>query len=56
MLFDWLVTGGVLATNPAHAVRWPKHVMKRGKTPVLTADQAGESLERHVVCRISASR
>jgi len=33
MLFDWLVTGGVLATNPAHAVRGPKHVVKRGKTP-----------------------
>jgi site-specific recombinase XerD len=40
MLFDWLVTGGVLATNPAHAVRGPKHVVKRGKTPVLTAEQA----------------
>jgi site-specific recombinase XerC len=40
MCFDWLVTGGVLATNPAHAVRGPKHVVKRGKTPVLTSDQA----------------
>ena len=40
MLFDWLVTGGILATNPAHAVRGPKHVVKRGKTPVLTGDQA----------------
>src|SRR5258708_32530250 len=39
MLFDWLVVGQVLATNPAHAVRGPKHVVKRGKTPVLTADQ-----------------
>jgi integrase/recombinase XerD len=40
MLFDWLVVGQVLATNPAPAVRGPKHVVKRGKTPVLTADQA----------------
>ena len=24
MLFDWLVTGHVLETNPAHAVRGPK--------------------------------
>ena len=39
-LFDWLVTGQVLAVNPAHAVRGPKHVIKRGKTPVLTEDQA----------------
>src|SRR5215471_739386 len=40
MLFDWLVTGGILAINPAHAVRGPKHVVKRGKTPVLTPDEA----------------
>lgn len=40
MLFDWLVTGGVLATNPAHAVRGPKHVVKTGKTPVLSGEQA----------------
>src|SRR6266446_6958783 len=40
MLFDWLVTGGIVATNPAHAVRGPKHVVKRGKTPVLTPDEA----------------
>src|SRR6185312_3011156 len=45
MLFDWLVTGGVLATNPAHAVRGPKHVVNRGKTPVLTSDQARELLD-----------
>jgi site-specific recombinase XerC len=45
MCFDWLVTGGVLATNPAHAVRGPKHVVKRGKTPVLTADQARELID-----------
>ena len=35
MLFDWLVTGQVVPTNPAHAVRGPKHVVKTGKTPVL---------------------
>ena len=45
MLFDWLVTGGIVATNPAHAVRGPKHVVKRGKTPVLTADQARQLLD-----------
>jgi site-specific recombinase XerC len=39
MLFDWLVVGQVLAVNPAHAVRGPKHVVRRGKTPVLTEDQ-----------------
>jgi integrase/recombinase XerD len=25
MLFDWLVTGQVVPTNPAHAVRGPRH-------------------------------
>jgi site-specific recombinase XerD len=35
MLFDWLVTGQVVATNPAHSVRGPKHVVKTGKTTVL---------------------
>src|ERR1700721_2907935 len=40
MLFDWLVTGQVVATNPAHSVRGPKHVVKTGKTTVLDADQA----------------
>ena len=33
MLFDWLVTGHILDVNPAHAVRGPKYVVKKGKTP-----------------------
>jgi site-specific recombinase XerD len=35
MLFDWLVVGQIVPTNPAAAVRGPKHVVKTGKTPVL---------------------
>jgi hypothetical protein len=35
-----VVTGGILASNPATSVRGPKHMIKRGKTPVLTTDQA----------------
>jgi site-specific recombinase XerD len=45
MLFDWLVTGHVLDVNPAHAVRGPKYVVKKGKTPVLNADEARELLD-----------
>src|SRR5262249_42547442 len=45
MYFDWLVTGGILAANPAHTVRGPKHVVKRGKTTVLTSDQARALLD-----------
>ena len=40
MLFDWLVIGQVIAVNPASSVRGPKHSMKKGKTPVLTAEEA----------------
>jgi integrase/recombinase XerD len=40
MLFDWLVTGHIIDVNPAHAVRGPKYVVKKGKTAVLTADEA----------------
>ncbi len=40
MLFDFLVTGQIVSMNPASSVRGPKHVVRRGKTPVLKADQA----------------
>jgi site-specific recombinase XerD len=45
MLFDWLVTGHVIDMNPAHAVRGPKYVVKKGKTPVLTAEEARALLD-----------
>lgn len=45
MMFDWLATGGVLRFNPASAVRGPKHVVKRGKTPVLAPDEARALLD-----------
>ncbi len=45
MLFDWLVIGQVLPMNPASAVRGPKHVVKKGRTPVLTPDEARQLLD-----------
>ena len=45
MLFDWLVTGQVVEANPAASVRAPKHVVKKGKTPVLTAKEARKLLD-----------
>lgn len=45
MLFDWLVTGQIVPHNPATSVRGPRHVVKRGSTPVLTAEQARELLD-----------
>jgi hypothetical protein len=44
MLFDWLVVGQVLPTNPAAAVRGPKHVVK---TPVLEGTEWRKLLELH---------
>ncbi|HQR05673.1 MAG TPA: tyrosine-type recombinase/integrase [Gemmatales bacterium] len=40
MLFDYLVVGQAIVSNPAASVRGPKHVVRRGKTPVLTAEDA----------------
>ena len=45
MFFDCMVVGQVLRTNPAHAVRGPKHTQRRGKTPVLQADEARTLLD-----------
>jgi site-specific recombinase XerD len=39
MLFDWLVVGQVMPTNPAAAVRGPAYVVKTGKTPVLEGQE-----------------
>jgi site-specific recombinase XerD len=39
-LFDWLVTGQIVPTNPAAAVRGPAHIVRQGKTPVLEAEEA----------------
>ncbi|MFN8893952.1 MAG: tyrosine-type recombinase/integrase, partial [Betaproteobacteria bacterium] len=40
MLFDWLVIGQVMPMNPASSVRGPRHSVKKGKTPVLSAEEA----------------
>src|SRR3954452_796970 len=45
MLFDWLVTGQVLPVNPAASVKAPRHVVKKGKTPVLSAGDARTLLD-----------
>jgi integrase/recombinase XerD len=43
-LFDYLVTGGILLSNPAGSVRGPKYVVTRGKTPVLSGDEMRQLL------------
>jgi site-specific recombinase XerD len=52
MLFDWLTSGGIIDFNPAASVRGPKYSVKRGKTPVLTAEEARNLLNSIAVYEI----
>jgi integrase/recombinase XerD len=53
MLFDWLVIGQIIPTNPAASVRGPRYSTKKGKTPVLTGADARKLVDsidiNHVV-------
>jgi integrase/recombinase XerD len=40
MMFDWLVTGQVMVSNPAHSVWGPRHSVSKGVTPVLSSEEA----------------
>jgi site-specific recombinase XerD len=44
-LFDWMVIGQIMPANPAAAVRGPRHIVRRGKTPVLVPDEARQLLD-----------
>ena len=44
-LFDWMVVGHILPLNPAASVRGPAYSARRGKTPVLAADEARPLLD-----------
>jgi site-specific recombinase XerD len=56
MMFDWMVIGQIVPVNPASSVRGPKHVVKRGKTPVLKAEQARLLLDSIDISSISGMR
>ena len=45
MLFDWLVTGQVVPSNPAHSVRGPRHSVRKGSTPVMSSEDASALLK-----------
>jgi integrase/recombinase XerD len=45
MLFDWLILRQVMEINPAAAVRGPRHVITKGKTPVAESDEARQLLD-----------
>jgi integrase/recombinase XerD len=44
-LFDFLVTGHVIAVNPAQSVTAPRYQINQGKTPILSAEQARHLLD-----------
>ena len=46
VLCDWLVVKQILPTNPAAAVRGPKHVVTTGSRPVLTAEETRTLLDQ----------
>ena len=43
--FDYLVISQIVPTNPAAPVKGPTHVVKRGKTPVLSVEDARTLLD-----------
>ena len=45
MLFDWLIIRQVVEINPAAAVRGPKHIVTKGKTPIAESDEARQLLD-----------
>ena len=45
MLFDWLVIGQVVPSNPAHCVRGPRHSVSKGSTPVLSSQETTALLD-----------
>jgi site-specific recombinase XerD len=45
MLFDWLVTGQIVPFNPATSVRGPRYSIRKGKTPVLSAQETRKLLD-----------
>lgn len=45
VLYDFLVVGGEIPHNPARSVKGIKHIVRKGKTPVLTAAETRQLLD-----------
>jgi integrase/recombinase XerC len=43
--FDWLVVGQIVPVNPASPVRGPRHIVRKGKTPVLEPAEARKLID-----------
>src|ERR1019366_7605294 len=44
-MFNWMVIGQIMPVNPASAVRGPRHIVRRGKTPVLDPAEARQLID-----------
>ena len=55
-LFDHLVTGHIVRSNPATSVKGPKHVVRKGTTPVLLSDEARHLLDSIDISTIKGLR
>ena len=51
-----MVSGGTLDTNPATSVQRPKHIVRVGKTPVLSDDRGRQLLESISIERLAGLR
>ncbi len=56
MLFSHLVRSQVLPVNPAASVRGPKYVIKKGKTPVLSAEDTRHLLDSIDTAHVVSAR
>jgi site-specific recombinase XerD len=45
MFYNFLVVGQIVSVNPAASVRGPKHIVKKGKTPIPSTDEARALLD-----------
>ena len=55
-MFDFLVVGQVIPSNPASSVCGPKHVVTEGKTPILDADEARKLFDRFDISELGDLR
>ncbi len=54
--FDWMVTGQIIETNPAAAVRGPRVRVERGSTPILSAEECRQLFDSFPVQTIVGLR
>jgi integrase/recombinase XerD len=53
-LFNWLIVGQVITTNPAQPVRGPRFVVTKGSTPVLTSQETRRLMDSiRVVAKVT---